>query len=237
MENVKLGTGYGHFYSFFVSDSEYVLAELGSGYIRNYISNGSLSNGFVTVTQQRAYFNGKAYYKDYGGKFKKQVQEKVVDLKDITGTGFTHLENIGVLVTAIVLAVIPVLLIIFNESIGGYDKVGIAAFIFLLLSVVLFIVYALTIKNLFNIEFAGGSISFDASWYSKESVDTFMRGLRKAMSEIKDTVPTESVTPCKQVTAVDKSEALRECAKLKEEGIIDEEEFKKMKADIISGKG
>lgn len=57
-------------YSFFVEPSETMVAELGHNYVQNYISTGTISNGFAVVTQKRVYFKGKCY-SNINGKWKK----------------------------------------------------------------------------------------------------------------------------------------------------------------------
>lgn len=227
-------------YPFFVSKDENVVAELGSSYIQNYLSSGSLSAGFVAVSQRRAYFNGTSYYKDYQGKWKSQLQEKVVDLKDITGTGCSIYKHAGMLVVAIVLFVMGFFTFIGIGLESFSMAFGIVTTVFTVPGIVLIALYCCTKMTLFTIEFAGGSISFNISWYGKSAVDIFQKELRKAMADVKDRgmeqVQTVSPVPTASVSASGKAETLREYAKLREEGLISEEEFQQMKSDLISGK-
>lgn len=89
-------------YTFFVDPTETPQAELGSGFIQSYLGGGTISKGFVVATQRRAYFKGKSYFKDFKGHWKKQMQERTVDLKDITGTGYTSMRQLWAMVAAIV---------------------------------------------------------------------------------------------------------------------------------------
>lgn len=84
MENLK---------SLFIDSSEKQIATLGSGYLQNFISTGAVANGFCVVSDKRVYFRGKCYYKS-GTYYRQTKEERTVDLKDITGTGFTSTKNI-----------------------------------------------------------------------------------------------------------------------------------------------
>lgn len=242
-------------YPFFVDSAETAQAELGSGFIQSYLGGGIISKGFVVVTQRRAYFKGKSYFKDFKGHLKKQMQEKTVDLKDITGTGYTSMRHLWMMITGILAFFWPVLLcIIFSQGRGGiapvleyiafqYTHNFIFMVLFGLLPLGVFLaLYFLKRRTLFTIEFAGGNISFDTSWYGKEEVDNFQKNLRKAMATIKDTeTPAQSTVavhaytapPTATGAAKEKAEALREYAKLKEDGVITDEEFQKMKAELV----
>lgn len=238
-------------YSFFVDPAETPTAELGSGFIQSYLGSGTISKGFVVATQRRAYFKGKSYCKDLKGNWKKQMQEKTVDLKDITGTGYTSIRNVGFLIATIVSAlwdfvIMPLIGLASGASIQNDPKGFILNILtFLPIVIVCVLLYLFKRSTLFAIEFAGGNISFNTSWYGKEEVDNFQKNLRKAMAAIKDTEPTPAPATVAVHTyaapatatgsAKEKAEALREYAKLKEDGIISEEEFQQMKAELVTG--
>lgn len=241
-------------YPFFVDPSENPVAELGSGFLQNYLGNGALSKGFAVVTQRRVYFNGRSYFKDFKGRWRKQMQAKTVDLKDVTGTGYISVRMLGLLISAIATFFWPLLTLpstLHNRSLiewlravyfNSYDLWSLALWLPTIGLVIAFFTHR---RTLFNIEFAGGNISFRTSWYGKSEVDDFQKALRKAMAVIKDqepvttpaavTVHTMSAAPTTSAGAAkDKAEALREIAKLKDDGIISEDEFQQMKADLMN---
>ncbi|WNX85938.1 SHOCT domain-containing protein [Agathobaculum sp. NTUH-O15-33] len=248
------GQGIAKKYPFFVDPAETPQAELGSGFIQSYLGGGAISKGFVVATQRRAYFKGKSYFKDFKGHWKKQMQEKTVDLKDITGTGYTSMRQLWMLISGISSFFWPVLLCFLFKGKGGITAVldNIAfqytrnLFFMVLLGLlplgVFLALYFLKRRTLFTIEFAGGNISFNTSWYGKSEVDSFQKNLRQAMAAIKDTETSAPVAaavhaytapPTATGAAKEKAEALREYAKLKEDGVITDEEFQKMKAELV----
>lgn len=233
-------------YTFLVDPTETPQAELGSGFIQSYLGGGTISKGFVVATQRRAYFKGKSYFKDFKGRWKKQMQEKTVDLKDITGTGYTSMRQLWAMVAAIVSLVwLWPMFILLRQLPSGADGWINYFLMSVLPALILFAIWYFKRITLFSIEFAGGSISFNTSWYGKEEVDNFQKNLRKAMAAVKDAetpapstvaVHAYAAPPTATGAAKEKAEALREYAKLKEEGIISDVEFQQMKADLVGGK-
>ena len=241
-------------YPFFVEDYETPLAELGQGFIQNYISSGDLSKAFAVVSERRVYFKGELYRK-VKGRWKKGMEEKTVDLKDITGTGYESLRQLWLLI----LAICSPLYVIAIQWADGSIAYGLRnnclaeqmlhpvwIIMFLIFVGIFLFLYFTKRKTIFRIEFAGGEIACPVSWYSKETVDKFQMDLRKAMANVKDKEPTVTVEVTPQVVqsvsstsqtvagqAKDKADALREYAKLKEEGVITEEEFQKMKLELF----
>ena len=93
----------------FVDANEKEISTLGSNYLRNFLSTGSLENGFCTVTDKRVYFRGKCYTKS-GNNYKSTKEEKTVDLKDVTGTGFTFIKHFWLMILAILCTIWAVVL-------------------------------------------------------------------------------------------------------------------------------
>lgn len=73
----------------FIDSTEKQCAVLGGDYLMNYLSYGVLSKGFCVVSDKRVYFKGKCYYKNQN-KYNSATEQRIVDLKDITGTGIFH---------------------------------------------------------------------------------------------------------------------------------------------------
>ena len=95
--------------SSFVSKDEKFIASLGNGYIVNYLVNHSVSRGFAFITDKRVYFKG-ACFTGTGKRLTKSNEERTVDLKSITGSGFIYRRSIGLLIAAIICFVITVCL-------------------------------------------------------------------------------------------------------------------------------
>lgn len=167
----------------FMSPNEKLVATLGNNYIQNYLHNGSVRNGFAVVSDKRAYFYGTSYTISYNGRgnpnANKMSCSQVVDLKDVTGSGFIRMVNIGYAVLAWALVIISIFLIMLLYDIEEGLAVigGLAA-----LSALLFLIYQYYDNklSLISIQYAGGEIAFDIRWFSGQEINNFHQQLRLA---------------------------------------------------------
>lgn len=81
----------------FVSRDEKYIASLGNGYIMNYLANKSVKKGFAFITDKRVYFKGSCL-SGTGKRLVKTNEERTVDVKNITGSGFTYHRQWGILI-------------------------------------------------------------------------------------------------------------------------------------------
>ena len=81
----------------FASQDEKFIASLGNGYIMNYLANKSVKKGFAFITDKRVYFKGSCL-SGTGEHLVKTNEERTVDVKNITGSGFTYHRYWGILV-------------------------------------------------------------------------------------------------------------------------------------------
>lgn len=93
------------------NQDEKIVSVLGNNLAQKFISTGKIGDGFAVLSDKRLYFKGKCFYKKNKGFYKKS-EEKAVDLKDVTGTGFEHYKPIGLLIGGIACVVLGVLLFI-----------------------------------------------------------------------------------------------------------------------------
>ncbi len=167
----------------FMSPNEKLVATLGNNYIQNYLYNGSVRNGFAVVSDKRAYFYGTSYTISYNGRgnpnANKMSRSQVVDLKDVTGSGFIRMVNIGYAILAWALVIISIFLIMLLYDIEEGLAVigGLAA-----LSAILFLIYKYYDNklSLISIQYAGGEIAFDIRWFSGQEINNFHQQLRLA---------------------------------------------------------
>lgn len=89
------------FAAYFVSGDEKYISSLGNGYILSYLANGSLSNGFAVVSNRRVYFRGSCF-SGQGKSLHRTDEERTVDIKDVTGSGFIYKRYIGTLLGLLV---------------------------------------------------------------------------------------------------------------------------------------
>ena len=81
----------------FASRDEKYIASLGNGYIMNYLTNKGLNKGFAFLTDKRVYFKGSCL-SGKGKSLVKTDEERTVDVKNITGSGFIYRRYWGILI-------------------------------------------------------------------------------------------------------------------------------------------
>lgn len=166
----------------FIDSNEKQIATLGGGYIKNFIMSGDMSKGFCAVSDKRVYFRGKCYVKS-GKYYRVSKEERTVDLKDVTGSGFSYTKNIFAFAVAIMGLVWALFFFIIGCLDGfDYDMDSMMGYIFsgYVPDIVAWIVYIKYNIRIFEITYAGGKIAFKASDYSEEEMQTFQRSLRMA---------------------------------------------------------
>ena len=75
------------FKKIFIEPTEEFVSSIGKTYIKSYLTDGSLFKGFAIVSNKRVYFKGSCYERE-GKECRKINEERIVDLSDITGTGY-----------------------------------------------------------------------------------------------------------------------------------------------------
>lgn len=215
----------------FVDANEKEIFTLGSNYLRNFLSTGSLENGFCTVTDKRVYFRGKCYTKS-GNNYKSTKEEKTVDLKDVTGTGFTFIKRFWLMILAILCTIWAVVLTFslvaslpeLNES-EGWSSILLVIFVAILPTIVLWGLYWFLKVKVFEISFAGGKIAFKASSYNENEVNNFQRALRQAKDNYKEAPNT--------VSNSSGADELKKYKDLLDSGVISQADFDIAKKKIL----
>lgn len=215
----------------FVDANEKEISTLGSNYLRNFLSTGSLENGFCTVTDKRVYFRGKCYTKS-GNNYKSTKEEKTVDLKDVTGTGFTFIKHFWLMILAILCTIWAVVLTFslvaslpeLNES-EGWSSILLVIFVAILPTIVLWGLYLFLKVKVFEISFAGGKIAFKASSYNENEVNNFQRALRQAKDNYKEAPNT--------VSNSSGADELKKYKDLLDSGVISQADFDIAKKKIL----
>lgn len=241
----------GKFSRFFMSTSEKLVVALGNSYIANFLYNGSVERGIAVVSDKRVYFQGKNYYINMNANGKKKLiknqQSRTVDLKDVTGTGMNNYANVTWKILSIVGVVLWVLLMMMMVVFGGIGArrslLGtILPLLPLLFAVFCVFMYFKSKVSLVTIQYAGGEIGFDQKWFTQQEIDMFQRELRlakdRAIEASENAVANklqEAVSHITQPVAATSSKADELCklADLLQRGAITQEEFDKMKKDLI----
>lgn len=213
--------------SLLIDQSETIYAVLGSSLARTFLTTGQLGNGFSILTDKRVYFKGKCL-KRKGKGFYFTTEERTVDLKDVTGTGFVHSSAPWALMLCYICLIFPVAILL-NALLNGKESESIALGFMatLVIPATFYIIYKLRTYACFEIAYAGGGIAFDLRWINKEEVSQF----QKQLVLLKQKEKTE---PAASESAADIPKLLLEYKKLLDEGVISEAEFNAKKAELLS---
>lgn len=175
-------------YSFFVDSSETTVDTLGNGYMQNIVITGKAKRAFAALTQKRLYFFGKSY-NDIKGMTTQE--ERVIDLQDITGTGFVYIRPIKYLIIAFLCLLCTIASMVIISWLGGLPgplSLMIEGF-FGVLALVNFFLYFTKRLTLFQIRFAGGMIGFDVQWYPLVDAQNFHRIIRLTKDRLLQDTP------------------------------------------------
>ena len=183
-------------------------------------------------------------------------------LKDVTGTGFKRTSNIGWLISAFIVPIIMFFLLTtiglltfrdytYNYSTYGKETNGndySTLVLVLLLPLIFFIVaiakYLISRLTLISIQFAGGEIAFDITWFSQKEIADFQRQLRlakdKAIEEADNAVANKFTNAMNnlaynqgQQVQSSTADELIKYGELLKNGIITQEEFDNFKRGLM----
>ena len=153
----KGGVDVSDFREILVDPRENVLAVLGNSYAQNYLNTGNISNGFVILSNERVYFKGSCMYK-VNGKYHSSDEERVLDLKDVTGTGFETINPIHLLWTAIGIWVLTFFYWISPLSVKNSHSIDVIFCVGLIVGAVFGFRYITRKSTIFRIDYAGGNV-------------------------------------------------------------------------------
>lgn len=170
----------------FVEPDEQLLGTLGNGYLENILGK-KVKKTHALLTDRRVYFQG-TFYSGNGKNLQQDVVEKIVDLEDITGTGFRYNKPIGIIksiITTIIMGIVGCVCFVFILG-DWYWWQGTA--IGILISALIFTInYLLNRKVDFILEYAGGAIRFDATIVGLSNVKDFNKQIRRAKDHARET--------------------------------------------------
>ena len=158
--------------NYFVDSDEYVVKTLGNGYLQNIVTTGSAANTTAILTQKRLYFSGTCY-ENKGLAFKKVKASKIIDLEDITGTGFLHKSHIVFLILAILCLMLAI------GFASDFDDWGGLMILLLIAMVIFFLIWIFKRISLFTVEYACGKIGFDVKWLNINVISDFQKQIHR----------------------------------------------------------
>lgn len=222
----------------FVDSNEKQIATLGGSYLKNFLTTGSLDKGFCTVSDKRVYFRGKCYH-NVGGHYKSTKEERTVDLKDITGTGFSNTRRFGLLILSVIYSIWAIIFSIttinhinelyergWEHDVPGNQLLLVLDLIPLLVLWVLFFILKFKV---FEISYAGGKIAFKASNYAEDEMQSFQKQLRIAKDNYNSVVSAPANTVSSSM-----ADELKKYKDLLDAGAISQEEYDSIKSKILS---
>ncbi|RKJ18005.1 zinc ribbon domain-containing protein [bacterium D16-50] len=149
----------------FVDAREQYIASLGDSYLNSYLSSKKIEHCIAVLSSKKLYLYGTMYDSDNVLVSRKRI-EKVVNIEDITGTGFVYQEpSLWKLVLGIIL-LFPIVTAI--------------------IAIPLMVSYLKERQSLFAIDYAGGHIKFDVSIYGIAESQDFHKMIRRVQDSIKD---------------------------------------------------
>lgn len=166
----------------FVNSNEEQKAVIGKGYLHHLIQFGEVRKGFGVLTDRRFYFRGSCFYK-IRGNYVKTNEDCTVDVQDITSSGFTYTRYLSLLILTILDAIwLCVLFVIIADS-YKISMMHMGNFLFaLLIDIALIISYIYFKRVMYEITFAGGSLSIKVPSYNIKEV----RDFDKVLHQVKD---------------------------------------------------
>ncbi len=197
-EQNQINTASSRYSRVFVDPDEQLQGTLGNGYLENLLHK-KVKKCNALLTDRRVYFQGR-FFSGSGKKLVQSTMEMVVDVEDITGTKFIYRKPVGRLAFLIPLILTPLFAIIGGLLlIIGYntdypideiiETIGIIILsgsgVSLVTALIGFLLYIINRKVYFAIEYAGGSIKFNATIIGLAAVQDFQKQIRRVKDAAK----------------------------------------------------
>lgn len=168
----------------FVDSDEQYIASLGDYYLNSYLTSKKIKRCISILSNRRIYLYGTMFDSN-NDSITRYRTEKVVNVDDITGTGFVYTEaELGKLISGAFLTVIgivsPGILSVLTEY-----SFRAQFFMLAIVGIILLVASLLSRKSLFFIEYAGGSVKFDASIYGIAESQDFHKQIRRVQDYLK----------------------------------------------------
>lgn len=168
----------------FCSPDEQQISTIGTGYVANYVSGGGGKQAGSTLTNKRIYFSGNVFTRNSRGHFVSYKQRKIVNARDVTGTGYDFYRPLHFVFWGILLLILcPMVAIIMDSE----DAIGPLLVMGIVLLVGFIIAYFIKRMTLLYIEYAGGNIAFDVRWIQKHEQDDFIRNIHLVKDKLYST--------------------------------------------------
>lgn len=212
------------FTAMFASPDERLVSVLGNNIAQTFFATGTIGKGFAVLSDRRVYFKGKCLQRT-GKRFSAIHEERVVDVSNVTGTGFVHTKPVWLLVISIVLFVLAA--VYFVVSVANLAFIGLlAVLLFGGLGGLFLWLYNSRKRTIFEIAFAGGGIGLDASWIDAQEAEFFQKNIRL----VGDNLKRQERQYARGGSAAGE---LAQLAQLLEKGMITQAEFEEQKRRLL----
>ena len=212
------------FTAMFASPDERLVSVLGNNIAQTFFATGTIGKGFAVLSDRRVYFKGKCLQRT-GKRFSAIHEERVVDVSNVTGTGFVHTKPVWLLVISIVLFVLAA--VYFVVSVANLAFIGLlAVLLFGGLGGLFLWLYNSRKRTIFEIAFAGGRIGLDASWIDAQEAEFFQKNIRL----VGDNLKRQERQYARGGNAAGE---LAQLAQLLEKGMITQAEFEEQKRRLL----
>ena len=214
----------------FVQPNEQLVAILGYSFAQSFFSGSGIKSGFAILSDQRLYFRGKCLLRT-GKRFSTIHEQRTVDIRNVTGTGFVYINPIWLRVCAIILWAIGGILATYGAiaSIRYYNDDAAelwGGLCIALIGIVFEAIYHACKRTVFEVAFAGGGIGIDASTITQQEAEFFQKNLKL----VGDNLRSQERMYGK---ATSEAAELERYASLLEKGLISREEFDEQKRKLL----
>lgn len=169
----------------FCASGERQISTIGTGYLANSMSGAGAKRAGATMTDKRVYFSGSVYSLNHKGRFVSLNQRKIVNTRDITGTGYVFYRPLHYIWWSFLSLILGFIGMAYLSNQRSSEE---SSFIPLVLGFILFIVFMITYfskrMTLLCVEYAGGNIAFDVRWIQKQEQDDFIRNIHLAKDNL-----------------------------------------------------
>jgi len=178
----------------FYCPDEKKVAEIGTSRLKNLTADlitgsfsGNINKNMAILTDKRLYFSGNninIFSKNLGS----TLTKRVVNVRDITGVGYSAFKSIIWLVLALLILGYYVMMAV----IMGSWLDSLVPFIPGVILITLFLViYYASKKTVLLIEYTGGFIAFDLRWIEKYEHENFVRHIQMIKDKIYSSVAVD----------------------------------------------
>lgn len=226
------------------SKDEVVKMVLGQEYLQSIITGGGFNKGSIVLTDRRVYQAGRAYTRTQRG-MKKLKSNTTLDISDVTGVTVEMVSNLLSLIAifwglfTIGSTIIPLLTIetdLIFEALEEMPLLLLVIVIPILLGAGALYLGAVVMKpkKYLLIQYAGGIIAFEHTWYSESDINAFQKAVFEEKDRIKSQSQGQVQVPVQEVkTEGSYIEELKQLAELRDNGLITDDQFEAKRNQIL----